>query len=128
MVGELIKNILEEEGEYKPVDGPEIGSLILIDRGQFYMICMTIPFTTRQCLLMKYSLLGHWLTSSTAEVLLYSLTKAMCFFPFLKELTLSHHFVLKSPMQALLTTPLVLKVVRYFIRNECFSEPQSVFW
>ena len=34
MVGELVKNILEEEGEYKPVDGPEIGSLVLIDRGQ----------------------------------------------------------------------------------------------
>ena len=34
MVGELIKNMLDEEGEYKPVDGPEIGSLILIDRGE----------------------------------------------------------------------------------------------
>ena len=34
MVGELIKNTLEEEGEYKHVDGPEIGSLILIDRGR----------------------------------------------------------------------------------------------
>lgn len=34
MVGELTKNILEEEGEYNPVGGPEIGSLILIDRGE----------------------------------------------------------------------------------------------
>lgn len=36
MVGELIKTTLEEEGEYKPVDGPEIGSLILIDRGEYH--------------------------------------------------------------------------------------------
>lgn len=35
MVGELIKNTLAEEGEYKPVDGPEIGSLILIDRSKY---------------------------------------------------------------------------------------------
>lgn len=35
MVGELLKNMLDEEGDYKPVDGPEIGSLILIDRGEY---------------------------------------------------------------------------------------------
>lgn len=35
MVGELIKNTIPEEGEYKPVDGPEIGSLILIDRSKY---------------------------------------------------------------------------------------------
>lgn len=33
VVGEITKSILDEEGEYKPVDGPEISSLILIDRG-----------------------------------------------------------------------------------------------
>ena len=27
--------MLDEEGDYKPVDGPEIGSLILIDRGEY---------------------------------------------------------------------------------------------
>ena len=41
MVGELIKNTLAEEGEYKPVDGPEIGSLILIDRSKYYKIYAT---------------------------------------------------------------------------------------
>ena len=35
MVGELIKNKIAEEGEYKPADGPEIGSLILIDRSKY---------------------------------------------------------------------------------------------
>lgn len=34
MVGELIKNILDEEGEHEPVDGLEIDSLVLIDRGR----------------------------------------------------------------------------------------------
>lgn len=34
MVGELIKNILDEVGECKPNDVPQIGSLVLIDRGQ----------------------------------------------------------------------------------------------
>ena len=37
MVGELVRNILDEEGEYKPIDGPDIGSLVLIDRGQLKM-------------------------------------------------------------------------------------------
>ena len=69
MVGELIKNISEEEGEYKPVDGPEIGSLIFIDRGQFCMICTTIPLTTRQFTLMKYSLLGHCLSLGSVTTL-----------------------------------------------------------
>ncbi|KAL9987004.1 hypothetical protein ACROYT_G001238 [Oculina patagonica] len=47
MVGELIKNTLEEEGEYKPVDGPEIGSLILIDRG--------VDFVTPLCSQVTYA-------------------------------------------------------------------------
>ena len=42
MIGELIKNISEEEGEYKPIDGPEIGSLILMDRGQLCMACLIL--------------------------------------------------------------------------------------
>ena len=42
MVGELIKNILEEEGEYKPIDGPEIGLLILIDRGKLHVALTVI--------------------------------------------------------------------------------------
>lgn len=36
MVGELIKNILVEEGEYKFVDGFEIGLFIFIDRSKYY--------------------------------------------------------------------------------------------
>lgn len=35
MVGELIKSTIAEEGECKPADGPEIGSLILIDRSKY---------------------------------------------------------------------------------------------
>ena len=49
MVGELLKNMLDEEGDYKPVDGPEIGSLILIDRGEYqtaefdcFVLCTTV--------------------------------------------------------------------------------------
>ena len=42
MVGELLKNITDEGGEYKHIDGKqEIGSLVLIDRGQPYM-----PYST----------------------------------------------------------------------------------
>jgi hypothetical protein len=33
MVMEILDDLIKEEGEYKPVDGPEIGSLIIIDRG-----------------------------------------------------------------------------------------------
>lgn len=47
MVGELIKNTLAEEGEYKPVDGPEIGSLILIDR--------SVDFVTPLCSQVTYA-------------------------------------------------------------------------
>ena len=46
MVGELIKNLLAEEGEYKPVDGPEIGSLILIDRSKYYIKFMPLNVLT----------------------------------------------------------------------------------
>lgn len=43
MVGELLKNIEDEGGEYKPVDrNQEIGSLVLIDRGQPYMPYNTV--------------------------------------------------------------------------------------
>ena len=34
MVGGLLNRMTEDEGEYRPIDGPEIGSLILIDRGE----------------------------------------------------------------------------------------------
>ncbi|XP_058972435.2 vacuolar protein sorting-associated protein 33B-like isoform X1 [Pocillopora verrucosa] len=47
MVGELLKNMLDEEGDYKPVDGPEIGSLILIDRG--------VDFVTPLCSQVTYA-------------------------------------------------------------------------
>ena len=43
MVGELIKNTLAEEGEYKPVTGSEIGSLILIDRSKYVYYITFIP-------------------------------------------------------------------------------------
>ena len=46
MVGELIKNTLAEEEEYKPVDGPEIGSLILIDRSKYYIKFMPLNILT----------------------------------------------------------------------------------
>ena len=46
MVGELIKNTLAEEEEYKPVDGPEIGSLILIDRSKYYITFMPLNILT----------------------------------------------------------------------------------
>ena len=43
MVGELLKNIVDEGGEYKPTDKrQEIGSLVLIDRGQPYMPYSTV--------------------------------------------------------------------------------------
>lgn len=43
MVGELLKNIVDEGEEYKPNDKrQEIGSLVLIDRGQPYMPYSTV--------------------------------------------------------------------------------------
>ncbi|XP_068694332.1 vacuolar protein sorting-associated protein 33B-like isoform X2 [Montipora foliosa] len=47
MVGELVRNILDEEGEYKPIDGPDIGSLVLIDRG--------VDFVTPMCSQVTYA-------------------------------------------------------------------------
>lgn len=47
MVGELVRNILDEEGEYKPIDGPDIGSLVLIDRG--------VDFITPMCSQVTYA-------------------------------------------------------------------------
>lgn len=36
MVMEIMDDLVKEEGEYRPNDGPEIGSMIIIDRGWFY--------------------------------------------------------------------------------------------
>ena len=37
MVHDVLKELTDEGGEYRPQDGPEIGSLILIDRGECYI-------------------------------------------------------------------------------------------
>ncbi|XP_048583700.1 vacuolar protein sorting-associated protein 33B isoform X2 [Nematostella vectensis] len=46
MVIDTLKDLLDEEGEYKPVDGPEIDSLILIDRDVDYVtpLCSQVTY------------------------------------------------------------------------------------
>lgn len=43
MVMEIMDDLVKEEGEYKPKDGPEIGCLIVIDRGWFQDYYFTFP-------------------------------------------------------------------------------------
>ena len=38
MVSDILKELIDEAGEYRPLDGPEIGSLILLDRGEYRIL------------------------------------------------------------------------------------------